>query len=141
MDLELDIKNDSENKLLNRREIVFEVSYLGKTPTRIEIKEAICKKLNLNPDMTNVININQVSGRQLSNVLVYYHSDKDDVKRYSKSEKKKKGPVAKEPEKKEEKAEKKEERAGEEKKESKAEKTEKKEHEKKEATPKKENKE
>ncbi len=60
--MELKITEDKDNALLERREIEFSVEGEEKTPATAEVKKALCKKLNLSPDMTIVTSISQRFG-------------------------------------------------------------------------------
>lgn len=89
--MEISITSESENKLFNRREIRFTASYSGsRTPSKDEVKEEICKKLSLNPDMTVVISINQAYGSNSSEVVVHSYSKKEAMERLVRQPKEKK---------------------------------------------------
>lgn len=90
-DIEINITKDIENKLLERREIVFTASYVGKTPSKEELKESVCKKLNLNPDTTSIVKIEQRYGSMRSEVMVHSYSEKEAMERFSKKRGKKGG--------------------------------------------------
>ncbi|MDE1846067.1 MAG: 30S ribosomal protein S24e [Candidatus Micrarchaeota archaeon] len=75
--MDLKLGTESENKLLGRKEISFKMSHKGKTPTVEEAKEQICKKLNLSPDLTVVVNINPIYGSTESEILVHTYSTKE----------------------------------------------------------------
>ena len=49
--MDVDIKQNSENKLLNRKEIVAHVGFEGPTPKRADIKQSICSKVGANPEL------------------------------------------------------------------------------------------
>jgi ribosomal protein S24E len=80
--MELSIKNDRENKLLERREIRASAVYDGKTPTREEIKESISKKLSLNPELVEIVKIDQIYGLKSSAVTAYCYTSKEALERY-----------------------------------------------------------
>lgn len=128
--MDIEVTREKENKLLGRKEIYFTLSYSGnRTPSKDEIKEEICKKLSLKPDLTSVINVSQEYGNSTSQASVYYYSTKEAMERLTRKPKEAKevkpapaAPAAK-PEKNEQKEEKKEQ--GEEKKEEKKHKEEK----------------
>ncbi|MEM0086838.1 MAG: hypothetical protein QW774_03755 [Candidatus Micrarchaeaceae archaeon] len=75
--MEIEIKKEVDNKSLGRREIFAEVSYKGKTPSKDEVKEEICKRKNLNPEATVVVKIEQLYGRSVSSVIVHSYSSKE----------------------------------------------------------------
>lgn len=104
--MDIKIESENENKLFGRKEIHFTASYSGKTPSRDEVKEEICKKLSLKPDLTQVIKISQGYGNSMSEVSIYYYSTKEIMERLSAKRKKEtQKPAAQPGEKKEEKKE------------------------------------
>ncbi len=119
--MELKVENEKENKLFQRKEIWANAVYDGKTPTREEIKEGLSKKLGLNPELVELVKIDQIYGLRSSKVLAYYYSTKEAMESHAKKKKEKKGGAApaekKEAPKEEKKEEKKEEPKKEEKKE------------------------
>jgi small subunit ribosomal protein S24e len=73
--MEVSILSDTNNPVMNRREINFSVVQEGKTASREEIKTEICKKLNLSPDATIVTQIDQEFGvRRCSGTAHSYKS-------------------------------------------------------------------
>lgn len=60
--MEVSIMSDTNNPVMDRREIKFSVVQEGKTASRDEIKTEICKKLNLSPDATIITEIDQEFG-------------------------------------------------------------------------------
>ena len=60
--MDIQIKSDKENKLLKRREIDFNVVQDGSTPSKKDIKEELCKRLNLNPEAVIVVRVDQSTG-------------------------------------------------------------------------------
>ncbi|MDE1762179.1 MAG: 30S ribosomal protein S24e [Candidatus Micrarchaeota archaeon] len=119
--MDIKIEHDSENKLLGRKEIEFTISYKGATPTKEQVREAICKRLNISPELTVVVNISPLYGTSESRALAHSYSSKEAMaveKKYlAERAAKKAGKAAKEEPKAEAKAEAKEEKPAEEKKE------------------------
>ncbi|MDE1855960.1 MAG: 30S ribosomal protein S24e, partial [Candidatus Micrarchaeota archaeon] len=60
--MNIKVDNEKDNKLLGRKEISFTISHKGQTPKKEEVKVEICKKLNLNPELTVVVKINPIYG-------------------------------------------------------------------------------
>ena len=76
--MEINVTNQTENKLFDRKEICFNAVYKGNaTPSRETVLEEICKKLSLNPELTVVTNITQAFGNNTSSVTVYSYSKKE----------------------------------------------------------------
>jgi ribosomal protein S24E len=94
--MEMKVIENRENKIFRRREILIEASYDEKTPSREAVKEAVCKKLNLDPDSTLIVKISQLSGSKKSSIKVQSYSDKEGMKSFEKKrgEKKVAGPKA-----------------------------------------------
>lgn len=116
--MEINITQDRENKLLGRREVAFTAEYESKTPTKEEVREGICKKLNLNPDSTEIVRIDQLYGQKASSILVYSYSSREQMQKLAPKVKEKKAgaapaaakPAEKAPAKEEKKEEKKEQK-------------------------------
>lgn len=106
--MELNIEREHENKLFERKEIRANATYKNKTPTREEVKEELCKKKNLDPQMVEIVSIDQEYGQKRCTVTAYAYLTADAKNRGAfKLSAKKKAALAKkaEPAKKEEKAE------------------------------------
>jgi ribosomal protein S24E len=89
--MDISITSETENKLFSRKEILFTATYSGgRTPSREEIKEEICKKLSLNPDMTTVIKITQAYGRTSGEAMVHSYSKKEAMEGLTRKPKEKK---------------------------------------------------
>lgn len=75
--MELNVSKESENKLMGRKEIEVGVSFDAVTPSRSELKEAICKKMGLHPDLVEIVKIDQSYGVKECNVVVHAYDSKD----------------------------------------------------------------
>ncbi|MDE1860157.1 MAG: hypothetical protein KGH72_00380 [Candidatus Micrarchaeota archaeon] len=75
--MEIRIEQDTNNKLLGRREVHFTATYGDKTPSKAEVKESICKKLNMDPEATEVVKIKQLYGNKSSSIVVYGYETKE----------------------------------------------------------------
>ncbi len=113
--MNVDIKSNVDNKLLDRKEVEAEVSYDGATPSRNELRQAICGKIGANPELVVLREIRTGHGKQSAYVVVHAYSSKESLdkvepdhmrKRYAPAEKKE---APKEEKKEEKPAEKKEE--------------------------------
>ncbi|MGC8572255.1 MAG: hypothetical protein ACP5RI_01110 [Candidatus Micrarchaeia archaeon] len=80
--MELKINKDEENKIMDRREIEFYAVAEDKTPSKAEIKKEICKKLNLNPELTIVVTVDQEFGMKRSKVKVHSYKNSDSLKKF-----------------------------------------------------------
>jgi ribosomal protein S24E len=81
--MELKITEDRENALFNRREISMHVHGFEATPKREEIKQELCKKLNLNPELTVIVKIDQRFGVKQCTVHARSYRDKESLERYT----------------------------------------------------------
>ena len=79
--LEIEVKSNKENRMLDRNEIEAYATYEGMTPKRDEIKEVLCKKLSLDPSSTIIIRIDQEYGAKKSFVLARSYKNKDVMER------------------------------------------------------------
>ncbi|MCL5008510.1 MAG: hypothetical protein M1156_01305 [Candidatus Marsarchaeota archaeon] len=89
MEINIKIDNDAENKFMKRREIAATASYTGSTPNREIVKQEICKMLNLKPDASAIVNINQRYGSMSSSVLLHSYATKEAMLRFERKEAKK----------------------------------------------------
>ncbi|HID72298.1 TPA: hypothetical protein EYP38_00015, partial [Candidatus Micrarchaeota archaeon] len=77
MILDTEIKSTSDNPLLNRKEIEAIVSFDGATPSRKELKEAICGKAGANPDLTVLREVNNEYGIKRVTVTAHVYANKE----------------------------------------------------------------
>ncbi len=77
--MDIKITSNVENKMLNRKEIRFQAVYAGKTPSKDELRELLCKTLNLNPSTTVIVNVDQTYGAMSSNVLAHSYAKAQDM--------------------------------------------------------------
>jgi len=80
--MEMRITSDKENKLFNRREISITVEYDKGTPKKEDLARELCKKFNLSPDSTIIVNMEQGFGRKESTALAYSYKSKELLERY-----------------------------------------------------------
>lgn len=80
--MDIKVKTDNNNKLMQRREIEFYVVSDGPTPSAKEVAEGLCRLLNLNPEHTVITRIDQRFGvRQLTG-YAHYYDDEGSMKKY-----------------------------------------------------------
>lgn len=80
--MELEVINDIKNSVVGRREIEFYIMQDDKTPSIDEVKREICKKLNLSPDSTIVINIGQAFGTRRSKAIAHNYPNAESLKKF-----------------------------------------------------------
>ncbi len=80
--MEINIISNEENKLLGRKEIRFSAAHEKETESKENVKVELCKKLNLKPDSTIIIRINQHFGEKRISGLAHSYEKKDDMLKY-----------------------------------------------------------
>lgn len=60
--MDINVLEDKENKLLQRREVKFEVRFEGATPARKDVKEALRSKLGVDANLVVIHELNQPFG-------------------------------------------------------------------------------
>ena len=79
--MELKIMSDSNNALLNRREIQFYILADNATPSRESIKVELCKKLSLSPEATIVVKMDQGFGIKRCECMAHSYKDETALKK------------------------------------------------------------
>ncbi|MFI5412469.1 MAG: 30S ribosomal protein S24e [Candidatus Micrarchaeales archaeon] len=80
--MELEVINDIKNSVVGRREIEFYIMQDDKTPSIDEVKKEICKKLNLSPDSTVIVNVAQSFGTRRSKAMAHNYPSADLLKKF-----------------------------------------------------------
>ena len=75
--MELKILSNNENTFLKRKEIKFLVEQEASTASRAELAKEICKKLNLNPESTIVVKVDQGFGHKESTGVAHSYQNKE----------------------------------------------------------------
>lgn len=79
--MEIKILSNVENKHLDRKEISFSVIEESSTPSREALKTELCKKLNLSPDSTIVVNVAQSFGTKQSLCVAHSYKSKESLEK------------------------------------------------------------
>jgi small subunit ribosomal protein S24e len=79
--MNVNVISKTDNAVLERKEIQAEVSFDGPTPSREDIRKAICAKVGSNPDLTVLREVNNSFGKQSVNVVAHAYSDKEKMTR------------------------------------------------------------
>jgi ribosomal protein S24E len=79
--MEIKVTSDSNNALLNRREIGFYVLSENATPSRDSVKVELCKKLSLSPEATIVVNMSQEFGVKRCECTAHTYKDEATLKK------------------------------------------------------------
>jgi ribosomal protein S24E len=75
--MEIKLEKETANKLLNRKEMVLDVTYKGSTPSREAIKDEASRKFNLKHENVVIVSINQVFGSGRSQVLIHEYATEE----------------------------------------------------------------
>lgn len=81
--MDITITYDRENKVLNRREIGFSIDKQSGTPNKSEISKEVCKKLNLDPECTVVVKVDQEFGRKTSTGIIHSYESKELLQKHA----------------------------------------------------------
>lgn len=103
--MEINVRKEHDNRMLGRKEIVVGAWFDGKTPSREEVKEAVCKKLNMNPELFEVVKVDQSFGAKECEVTAYEYQSKEAMEKNTRKSKEAKPAEAQKPAAKEEKKE------------------------------------
>jgi ribosomal protein S24E len=79
--MELKIINDTENNMLKRRELEFYITGYEATNSKADAKRELCKKLNLSPDNTVIVSLNQEFGMKRSVGIAHSYSSAAELER------------------------------------------------------------
>jgi small subunit ribosomal protein S24e len=74
--MEVTIISQNENKLLNRTEITAEAMFDGTTPTRMEIKKELAKKIKADIEHIVLRKIMNIFGERKVKVIAFNYKDK-----------------------------------------------------------------
>ena len=75
--MSVNITNNSENKLLDRKEIEAEISFDGPTPKRSDLKSAVGGKIGANPELMIIRKATSNFGRKTIKVLIHIYKTKE----------------------------------------------------------------
>lgn len=77
--MNVNLISNTENKLLERKEIQAEVSFDGATPKRAELKEAVSHKVGANPELVVLRKVSSNFGRKTVLIIAHAYSKKDSL--------------------------------------------------------------
>jgi len=75
--MNINITSNTDNKLLDRKEIRAEISFSGSTPKRAELKEAVGHKIGANPELVVLRQVSSNFGSHTVKVTAHSYSSKD----------------------------------------------------------------
>lgn len=77
--MELAVKDKSENKAIGRTEFVCELSFDKATPSRKQIREAVCAAVGCSPELLVIVSANGNFGSQKATVSAHVYKDKQSI--------------------------------------------------------------
>jgi ribosomal protein S24E len=80
--MELKIISNTENKAFSRRDILFSVLQDSGTSKRSDVHTELCKALNLKPESTVVVKMEQRFGAKESSAVAHSYDTKELMERY-----------------------------------------------------------
>jgi len=75
--MNVNVISTTDNKLLERKEVVAEVAFDGPTPKRAEIKQAIGGKIGANPEAMVLRDVSSSFGTKTIKVVAHLYATKD----------------------------------------------------------------
>jgi small subunit ribosomal protein S24e len=78
--MEVEIKSDRKNVLLNRREVRFRLSFQGATPTRKDVRSKLVAVLSSSKELTVLDRLDMNFGSQTAEGYVKVYNDKNAMK-------------------------------------------------------------
>jgi ribosomal protein S24E len=80
--MQLKIISNTENKAFGRRDITFNIMQDSSTSKRSDVHAELCKTLNLKPESTIVISMDQRFGAKESSAVAHSYETKEFMERY-----------------------------------------------------------
>ncbi|MFH1785951.1 MAG: hypothetical protein ABH842_05980 [Candidatus Micrarchaeota archaeon] len=77
--MNVNIVSNTDNKLLDRKEVKAEISFTGSTPNRTQLKEAVGQKIGANPELIALRQVTSNFGRHSVKVTAYAYSSKESL--------------------------------------------------------------
>ena len=80
--MKMEIKNEKENKLMERKELEAEFSGFTKTPTRKEVLKEVAGKKGVKEELIIIETINQVFGQKKANAIIRVYKERKQLERF-----------------------------------------------------------
>lgn len=88
--MNIKVVNEKEEKLLNRKDILINLDFEDKTPSREVIKKELVEKLKIDPELLKIKKIQQEFGDRKAKVFAYLYNSKESLNKVEVKNKKKK---------------------------------------------------
>ncbi|MBN1175545.1 30S ribosomal protein S24e [Candidatus Woesearchaeota archaeon] len=79
--MDLTIKNQKENPLLSRKEIVAKINFEGNTPNRKDVQVELAKKAKIDEKLLIIKKIDTLFGETSANITAYAYENEEVMKR------------------------------------------------------------
>jgi len=86
--MKLDLVEEREFPLLNRKQMKFSLDYDTVTPKNEEVKKIVVDNLKLDGNVVVIKKINPFFGKNNASILVYVYKSSEDIEKYDKIHKK-----------------------------------------------------
>jgi len=74
-------KNEHDESLLHRKRVVFDLDFLGPTPKKELIRQAVSKQLKIKPETVFIKKIRQKFGENKAEIITHIYSSEKDLKK------------------------------------------------------------
>ncbi len=80
--MEIRVEEETSNASIGRKEIKFSILESNTTPSKEAVKQALCKKLNVSPDSTIIVRIDQQFGAKQGKGIAHSYKDAQSLKKF-----------------------------------------------------------
>lgn len=80
--MDMKVLKERETPLLSRKRITFEVNFNGVTPSRIQVRDAVAKKVSADKDLVIIKHVYNRYGIEQAKVIAHVYDKKEDLMRY-----------------------------------------------------------
>lgn len=77
--MDLNILKERDTPLLSRKRYTFEMDFKGATPSRIEIRDAVAKKVKSEPELTIIKHVYTRYGVEKAKIIAHVYSNKEEM--------------------------------------------------------------
>ena len=88
--MKIEIVNESEDKLLHRKEIQLRAEFEKNTPSNDIVNKELCDKFKFNPELLKLNKIKQTFGQRSADIMIYVYKDIESFKKVENRKKKQK---------------------------------------------------
>lgn len=78
--MKLEITKERDTPLLSRKRVTLNLEYEGATPSRLDLKKAVAKKLNSKENLTIIRHVYTRFGKQKAKIIAHVYEKEEDMK-------------------------------------------------------------